>query len=100
MNRALLTKLFDHKAVILNINIKNGKYEPKTDNKAVKYPGMKEEAALVALQLFDSSTDIHLNPTITELTQVINDLKNTVIYKVKLIKKDALINQYCHNLVE
>ena len=50
----LLTKLFDHKAVVLNINVK---------------------------------TDIHLNRTITELTQVINEFKNTAIYKVKLLKR-------------
>ena len=96
----LLTKLFDHKSVFLSINIKNGKYEPKIDNKYVNYPGMREEAALTALQLYNSSTDAALDQPIESLIQVVNNLKSTVIHKAQLIKKDLLIEQYCMTLVE
>ena len=96
----LLTKLFDHKAVILNLNLKNTKSEPRIDNKYVKYPGMREESALIAFQLFHASTNVDLSATIRDLTQVVNDLKMIVIYKAKLLRPDLLINQYCTNLVE
>lgn len=96
----LLTKLFDHKAVVLKIDIKNRIREPRIDNKFIKYPGMKEEAALTALRLYAATTDLPLEQVVHQLTQVVNDLQNIVVFKVNLIKVDALVEQFCLNLVE
>ena len=82
----LLSKLFDHKSILLKLGTKCNNPAIKVDNKLVNTYGMREEAALTALLLYNETTEANLTPIIEELNQVVLDLKVLVIHRARLSK--------------